>query len=56
MYVGIPKNDVKKIFLFRSPDQVLVEVKSTSLNTLDKRMADGYGQEVLTTIRNIESG
>ena len=45
---------LKKIF--RCPGQVLVQVKSTSLNPLDKRMAEGYGQEVLTTLRKFESG
>jgi len=39
----------------RCPGQVLVQVRSTSLNPLDKRMAEGYGQQVLTTIRKFES-
>eukprot|EP00088_Acartia_fossae_P017743 TRINITY_DN2014_c0_g1_i14.p1 TRINITY_DN2014_c0_g1~~TRINITY_DN2014_c0_g1_i14.p1 ORF type:complete len:356 (+),score=26.85 TRINITY_DN2014_c0_g1_i14:39-1106(+) len=44
-----------KVPILRSSGQVLVKVHSTSMNPLDKRMADGYGQEVLNSVRKLEA-
>ena len=42
--------------IFRCPREVLVKVQSSSLNPLDKRMADGYGSNVLESLRIAQSG
>ena len=36
-----------------TPKDILVKVKATSLNPLDIMMANGYGREMLSRIRNI---
>jgi len=40
-----------RVPVIRCPHQVLVRVRSSSLNPLDKRMARGYGSQILNTLR-----
>jgi len=42
--------------ILRNANDVLVEVKSSCMNPLDKRMADGYGHQILNSLRYAESG
>jgi len=41
--------------ILRGPGQVLVKVVSSCLNPLDKRMAEGYGHQLINSLRKVES-
>ncbi|XP_023348135.1 reticulon-4-interacting protein 1 homolog, mitochondrial isoform X2 [Eurytemora carolleeae] len=57
-YSGLKSAHVieSKTPVIRCPREVLVKVQSSSLNPLDKRMADGYGSNVLESLRIAQSG
>jgi len=45
-----------RIPVLRCPRDVLVRLECSSLNPLDRRMAEGYGQEVLNKLRVAQQG